>query len=79
MLQSGVMRKHSNPDDVCRCTGGHGLDGKWARGQRARRADDVCFSCGDKLAKVVNARLLQRGVCFDRGDQDGQVPFELMG
>ena len=39
----------------------------------------MCFSCGDKLAQVVNDRLLQRGVRFDRGDQDGQVPFELVG
>ncbi len=73
-----VMRKPSSPD-VRRCTGGYGLDNKWARGLRARRVDDVCFSCGDKLAQVVNDRLLQRGVCFDRGDQDGQVPFELVG
>ncbi len=41
--------------------------------QRARRVDGVCFSCGDKLAKVVDNRLLQHGVCFDRGDRDGQV------
>jgi hypothetical protein len=75
----GVMRKSSNPD-VCRCTGGYGIVDKWARGQRARRVDGVCFSCGygDKLAKVVNNRMLQRGVCFNRGDQDGQVSFELM-
>ena len=39
----------------------------------------MCFSCGDKLAQVVKDRLLQRGVRFDRGDQDGQVPFELVG
>ena len=39
----------------------------------------MCFSCGDKLAQVVKDRLLQCGVRFDRGDQDGQVPFELVG
>ncbi len=39
----------------------------------------MCFSCGDKLVKVVDNRLLQRGVCFDRGHQDGQVTVELVG
>ena len=55
------------------------FDNKWARGQGARRVDDVCFSCGGMLVKVVDNRLLQRGVCFDRGNQDGQVTFELVG
>ena len=66
----GVEWESSNPNARGR-TGGYRSEIKRGRRDRSWIVHGDCVGCGDELTKVVDDRLLERGIDFDCCHEDG--------